>query len=304
MPKPSNPPGFESVPVCDLCGSFSQHHRYSAKDLNQHKPGNFEIVQCNSCGLVFLNPRPDVSSIGSYYPNDYWRPLPDRNEIYRAYGEIYDELAKLPPGRMLDVGTGGAYFLSLFEGWQREGTELSPQTAERSAQAYGFPVHSGLLEDVVKAGKIARHSFDLITLNHVIEHLYSPRATVKLIHELLKPGGKLMISTPNIKSVSARLTGPNWYHLDPPRHLYLFSPRLLTRLLTENGFRVDHISYRHREHNQAGYTISFRRLFDDKPPLIKKLAHKLIHLTQRSLPSLMAATKSADVMAVFATKID
>jgi SAM-dependent methyltransferase len=72
-------------------------------------------------------------------------------------------------------------------------------------------------------------AFDLVTLVHVVEHLPDPRATLEAAVRLLRPGGTLVLVTPNFGSLDSRLHRDDWFPLDPPRHLFLFSPASIRR---------------------------------------------------------------------------
>jgi SAM-dependent methyltransferase len=293
---------FETVRVCDVCGSTEQRELYDALDLNQGKEGTFKIRQCTSCGLAFLSPRPDVASIADYYPDEYWRGYVEKDQILSGYKELYDNIRKMPPGKMLDIGTGGAYFLSLFDDWDRVGTELSAKTASKASKQYGIPVYAGLLEDNVANGNLKAGSFDLITLNGVLEHLYTPRQTLNHIHKLLRPGGTVAISVQNFDSLSSKLTKSKWYHLDPPRHFYHFSPANLQQLLESEGFEVTETSHFNKAHNEAGYKVSFSRLVDGKPALIRKPVRLLVRLTGSVAPRLFSMAGRGDVITSYGRK--
>ena len=139
-------------------------------------------------------------------------------------------------GRLLDVGCGnGGFLLQMREvGWQVCGVEPDPKSAAQAAAA-GLDVRMGLLED---AALPAEH-FDGITLNHVIEHLHDPIAALREGLRVLKPGGTISISTPNLQSRGYQLFGADWVGLDPPRHLVVFTPNSLRLALVSCGFEPE-----------------------------------------------------------------
>lgn len=85
----------------------------------------------------------------------------------------------------------------------------------------------------------ARLLSNAVTLSHVIEHVLDPAGLLLEIHRILKTGGRLVITTPNFSSRGHSLFRDAWVHLDPPRHLYLFSPESLRRCCERAGFRVE-----------------------------------------------------------------
>jgi 2-polyprenyl-3-methyl-5-hydroxy-6-metoxy-1,4-benzoquinol methylase len=137
--------------------------------------------------------------------------------------------------RLLDVGcANGAFLLRMRElGWNVQGVEIDPKAAANARQA-GLNVAEGHLENA----HFSDGSFDAITLSHVIEHLYDPVATLEECRRILKPGGVVWISTPNLHSIGHTEFKQDWLGLDPPRHLVLFDANSLRRCCEESGLVV------------------------------------------------------------------
>jgi len=140
--------------------------------------------------------------------------------------------------RLLEVGSGSGVSLARMHalGWEAEGVEVDPQ-AVKAATARGVKVHLG---DVAKQA-FPEKSFDAIFSSHVIEHLHDPAGLLRECCRILKPGGKLVILTPNIESLGHRWYGPAWVGLDPPRHLSLFSRAALKRAAEQAGFAIQRL---------------------------------------------------------------
>ncbi|MEN3036859.1 MAG: class I SAM-dependent methyltransferase [Candidatus Methanosuratincola petrocarbonis] len=102
------------------------------------------------------------------------------------------------------------------------------------AKKLGLEVIGGNLE----AAEFPSRHFDAITMNHVIEHVPDPIGTLKECCRVLKPGGKLVVVTPNIGSMGYQVFGEHWRGLEVPRHLHLFSPRSLRTCAERAGLRV------------------------------------------------------------------
>lgn len=143
-----------------------------------------------------------------------------------------------PGARLLDVGCGSGAFLDLARsaGWNAQGVDFDP-LAVAAARGRGLDVRCGGLEQM--ADQIG--SFDYVTCSHVIEHVHTPAQWIKDMHSLLRPQGKLWLQTPNIASRGHVRYGPDWRGLEPPRHLILFTPAALTKLVQENGFRAQQL---------------------------------------------------------------
>jgi SAM-dependent methyltransferase len=137
-------------------------------------------------------------------------------------------------------------------GFQVEGTELSEASAKRMPADEGIHVHVGDLTSL----QLPAGEYDAVTLWHVLEHVLDPEETLRQAHRLLKPEGKLFISIPNAESWQARLFGTDWFHLDPPRHLFAFGPRSIVPLLNVTGFRMRSYHTRSLEQNPFGFMQS------------------------------------------------
>jgi SAM-dependent methyltransferase len=139
----------------------------------------------------------------------------------------------MPAGRLLDVGCGSGDWLVGMRGlgWSVEGTDPDI-AATRAAAEQGVTAFCGFLEE----RRFPDDHFDVVCLNHVIEHLSSPLETLEECYRVLKPGGRLVVATPNTDSWSHRVFRGSWRGLEPPRHLHLFSRSSLSRAMRSAGF--------------------------------------------------------------------
>ena len=133
-----------------------------------------------------------------------------------------------PNASLLDVGCGSGKRMQLLRdlGWSVEGVDNDLQ-AIGQAQNKGLNVRLGNLEEQ----EYSDNRFDAITMSHVIEHVHQPLSLLQECHRILKPGGKLVVVTPNAESWGHRLFKDAWVHLDPPRHLHLYSSKTLRKLV-------------------------------------------------------------------------
>ena len=223
---------------CNLCGSSRHKLHWAGRDWAYGFPGQFSMVCCSECGLVYLNPRPSPDEIGTYYPDDYepyvrtagttpssWSLLIQRLKL-RSRLKTVTRLAE--GGRLLDLGCGSGGFLREMQqlpGWQVEGIEVNKEMATFGRERLGLKVHGGTLEDA----RLSSSSFDVVTMWDVLEHLSDPLATLQEIHRILRPGGVLISSSPNAASVDARIFGRYWIGLDSRAICTSFPhPRYLT----------------------------------------------------------------------------
>ncbi|MEA2828919.1 MAG: hypothetical protein QOG43_3358 [Actinomycetota bacterium] len=158
-----------------------------------------------------------------------------------------------PGGRLLDVGCGAGRYLLVMKalGWDVVGVE--PDAGSRAvAESQGLRVVPTLAD-----GDLAPGSFDVITLNHVIEHLADPVAELRSLRPLLAPDGLLGVATPNWASLGRRFFGPSWYALEAPRHLVLFDPATLRATVEAAGFRVTSRATRSAREGPETWKISW-----------------------------------------------
>lgn len=139
-------------------------------------------------------------------------------------------------GRLLEVGCGSGAMLELMNrlGWDAEGIDFDPK-AVTAARSRGLKVALGSLEQQGYASE----SFDAITTSHLIEHVPNPSTLVEKTLELLKPGGRLVVVTPNTASMGSKIFGRTWRGLEPPRHLHIFTRQSLRRLACSAGFEIE-----------------------------------------------------------------
>lgn len=258
--------------ACNICQSSNYSVLYQGRDRLHGLGGPFSLVECQRCGLIYLNPRPTRDEIGRYYPPNY---APYAQGIEGAKGflsslDYHYGIAKRccmitkrkEPGRILDIGCGVGHFLNGMKqrGWQVFGTEISEPAAAYAREQFGLEVHVGELEEA----KFPVAYFDAVTLWHVLEHLHDPLATLKEINRLLKDDGLLVFAIPNWHSVDARLFGEYWVGLDMPRHLYVFPRCALEELLAKSGFKMGETKCFFGGH--GAFALSLRFLLEEKLP--------------------------------------
>ncbi len=240
---------MESV-VCNLCGSHEAKvlHAHLPDMLLQQNGTTATLVQCCRCGLIYQNPRPTREEIKHHYPDRYDAyHYGDEQGTARRHGRLTRQAVEYgiakrcryvtrhkQEGTLLDVGCATGLFLQGMRkrgSWEVYGVEPS-EYAAASARQSGLQVITGTLDDVT----FPNHTFDVVTMWDVIEHVHDPLGTLQQVARLLKPGGLLVIRTPNYDSWDARLFGRYWSGFEPPRHLYIFTPSTIESALTKTGF--------------------------------------------------------------------
>lgn len=136
-------------------------------------------------------------------------------------------------GAVLDVGCGSGNLMEALRArghGDLYGVDFDPKAIQVAREA-GLDVSVGEVSDV------GRRDFDIVLMNHVIEHLPSPEDTLREVRLHLKPGGTFIVRTPNSRSFLARRFGSDWRGLEPPRHLNIFTTKSLGQLAAKTGFR-------------------------------------------------------------------
>jgi 2-polyprenyl-3-methyl-5-hydroxy-6-metoxy-1,4-benzoquinol methylase len=130
-----------------------------------------------------------------------------------------------PRGKLLDVGCGNGSFLAFMKslGWDVEGVEPDPKAAEIARSSLQVKVLASSLE----SAQFPSEHFEAVTLAHVLEHVHDPIALLKECRRVLKPGGTIVVRTPNLSSLGYRFFRGSWVGLETPRHLFLFNPHTL-----------------------------------------------------------------------------
>lgn len=272
--------GTPNAVYCHVCGCCCH------EDFLRH--AKFTICRCTACGLRFLYPQLTADELRTFYDRDYFSN-PHSASGYESYLEDAENhratfskrLRLMPPptmrNKLLDVGAAAGYFVeqARLYGWDAEGVEPSEWAATHARESLGQPVTHSTLE----AAQIPGSSFDAITLWEVIEHVPDPRALLYEAARVVRPGGVIVLSTPDAGSTVARLLGkrwPGWSKI--PEHLFFFDRINLVRLVQECGFTVT--SWRYVSITvTAGYAV--RRLANIGIPLIGRLPK---WIANRSVP--------------------
>ena len=171
-------------------------------------PRDFDMQKCGDCGSEFLNPRPLESELPPFYPSDYHAYNENHSGVARllvqfrsrSRARFYGQLIRTRPGRIFDVGTGDCrHFdeLRRFLDLECAGIEIQPDVAAKG-RARGYDVLEGTLESADLSGHVGR--YDIVSMNHVLEHVVSPHTMLERAHDLLRPGGHVIGQLPTVSS--------------------------------------------------------------------------------------------------------
>ena len=221
---------LENLQSCPICAS----KRIQPAPVQPTPP--FGVMHCSDCYAVFLSPRPRIEDMSSFYEEMYDEEREKSSRQERRAQKHVKRLAQMmrTPGHVLEVGAGDGYFLKAARdiGWNVTGLELSPPRIAKAREWFGLE----LIDKDLIAANLPAESFDVIAMYQLIEHVHDPAAILRCVHGLLRPGGLLMLSTPNVLSYARKKRDVNSWMI--PQHLFFFSPLSLVNVAEKTGFRV------------------------------------------------------------------
>ncbi len=222
---------------------MSTEHCYLCPEKDDQPKVFFKIdsatfFQCRHCGLVWLEKNKWHASQQQYYSEQYYsEEYSGRKNLRNLFLYRFKLIKKYfkPQGKILEIGAASGDFLHLLQdiGYHVYGVELSKRAAEQAVRNYNLNFFQGTLEEAAFAGNY----FDYIVMYHVLEHVPDPGATLKEAYRVLKPGGRILIEVPNVRSVDMYSKPLILNALDYPNHIYGFSRETLTKLVVDAGFK-------------------------------------------------------------------
>ena len=261
---------------CRLCGSRETAPLFQSRDRIHGFPGKFTLIRCRRCHALFIEPWLTDRELAAYYPEYYGRYRRSRSLDRKSYKGIRrfvlentygypspkggkpslfnrwaafvlslvmakDAIPYRGEGRVLDIGCGGGSYLYRLKSWGWDAYGVEPGAAGAAqARSLGIHVHQGRLEEAAFPDSF----FDVVRLNHVLEHLTAPRGTLREIKRIVKPDGLVYVTVPNTRSLNFWLFGENWYGLDIPRHVVSYCPETLKFICDATGFEIIRIRFR------------------------------------------------------------
>lgn len=228
---------------CPLCKHKSSLY-FQSKDYNRNITQEiFNHYRCSQCELIFIMPVP--TNLAGYYPESY-HFVPKSSEYLEegSKPENYKiEIVKefVNHGRLLEIGPayGSFTYLAKKAGFEVDAIEMNTRCCEFLNKVVGV---NAINSDDPIAALGQSDPYDVIALWHVIEHLPDPWPTLDTICANLKPGGIVVLASPNPDSFQFNIMGCRWPHVDAPRHLMLIPMKLLAEKLESLGMKAELIT--------------------------------------------------------------
>ena len=223
--------------ICPWCGTEKTHIHLWLKDefLTLEE---FEIFECQHCGLLFTEPRPNPQKISKYYKSDEYYSHHENKKGFIP--KLYESVKKvnlrhkckmatqgLKTGNVLDIGCGVGDFLHTMrqKGWDCVGVEPSEEAKKIAKKRLNSDILSPSAQETLPTAH-----FDLITMWHVLEHVDDLHWQLDQLWRLAKPGGRIIVALPNFRSYDASFYREKWAGYDVPRHLSHFNQETVVKM--------------------------------------------------------------------------
>ena len=224
----------------------NKKHFLTVKDYSVSKE-TFDLYYDETLDMLITHPQPSLENLGKYYESeDYISHTDNKRSLFEKIYHFIKSIAlknklnlinSLQPnkGIILDIGAGTGEFLSVAknDGWQTIGVEPSDK-AKAIAKSKGVSF-------VEKTSELENHSFDVISMWHVLEHVPDLDKQIKELKRLLKPTGTLIIAVPNFKSFDAKHYGKFWAAYDVPIHFWHFSKTAIKLLSEKEEMKLEKV---------------------------------------------------------------
>ncbi|MCB9081429.1 MAG: class I SAM-dependent methyltransferase [Lewinellaceae bacterium] len=234
------------VDACPLCNSNQVVLALQLQDYSITREA-FQLYDCQGCGIRFTHPVPEPADLGRYYQSEDYISHSDTqqgliNRLYHwARGYMLERKRALVESfgterSLLDVGSGTGYFMAHLRdhGFTVLGVEMDEGARTYAQERFQVAV---LPPEELEQGNIPGQ-FGVISMWHVLEHVYQPDLYLDRLREKLLPNGVLLIAVPNYTSYDATYYGAQWAAYDVPRHLWHFSPERMRTLAAAHGLQV------------------------------------------------------------------
>lgn len=243
---------LEEIP-CPVCGQRKYKKLFINKDTTYGLEGDYQVVECNDCGLWFQNPQPTQESLPLLYPDDYG-PYKGKGahrfERILAVIQNYNfsrinlntkldyDIIQLRPAqdkhaKLLEIGcANGRRLIDLYNAGYDNlcGTDLS-DVARDMLTIRHIDFKCGDIEDILKSYQ--NEEFETIIMSMVLEHLKRPGYVLREIYRILKPGGSFLVSTVTRDCLEWHIFKGNAALFDLPRHMVFFDKRQLIKFLKQ-----------------------------------------------------------------------
>lgn len=225
-------------------------HKYE----KSYQRGKATVIDCQSCGYAHLYPLPTSEDLEAFYQNTYFEEIKTDFVKEQLEEKIFWDInfedkretleQLLSPGsrRILDIGCGNGLFLKYYQrhGWEVMGIEPSMAMA-KYAEEIGIPVINNAIENI---DPNSLEKFDVVNLSFVLEHVSDPEEVLSWVHDVLNPGGIVLIEVPNefneFQLAINKFYNKEMWWISAPDHINYFNVDTLASLLEKTAYEVAH----------------------------------------------------------------
>lgn len=267
----------------EICQGKEFKNLFKCYDQLLNIPGEFNLMECKTCGVKFLNPQPTYKELEKYYTNEKYYSLKkvdtnsyktklklflydlyfnrqNKNYFYKILFSPIKFMVRTAvikkDSKLLDIGCGSGQFLYEMKHFGLDVHGIDPGEFNED-----YADELKLIKNDLMKKQYPDEFFDIITMNHVFEHINNPKEMTKEIYRILKPKGTFIIGLPNTRSLANKLFNKNWLAYDIPRHLFNYSDEQIITFLKKNKFRIKGIRYNSRP---TQFVMSLYYLFNIK----------------------------------------
>lgn len=289
---------------CNLCGQnnydllFETRRRSKERFLfsaTSQETSETQIVKCKNCGLVYVNPQPEKRKmVSSYINTEDKNYVSDGIQRAASFKESLKKIKRFQKnGRVLDVGCAAGYFVheAQMAGFEAMGLEPNKYLVNWGRKNLKISITNSPFEKMTRQNK----QFDVITFWDVLEHLSDPAASLHKSAKLLKKGGVLVISYPDMSCLPAKMLNSKWWFVISG-HLFYFDHKSLSQYMQKYGFEV-------LEDNRYFPKLSLAYLVHQIGRYNKKLADKLYKFSKNTFLNKVAVRYWAGQRLMIAKKV-
>ena len=239
---------IKNINYCPICSEskFTLFIECVDYTVSQKK---FTIVKCEACDFHFTNPVPVAEEIGEYYKSESYVSHSSSNKglINKIYHKVraytLKQKVKLIQSKTngldhLDIGAGTGHFINATAQAGFNTLGLEPDEDARNLANSTFKVNIQSLDEL---HKLEDNSRDVITMWHVLEHVYDLKKDVEKMTKILKEDGVMIVAVPNRNSYDAKKYKEFWAAYDLPIHLYHFVPNDIRKLFGQFNMEVKEV---------------------------------------------------------------